>query len=472
MRQVWPAMRTTTKIVGSALGLTLLASSVSLLARGPGRPVLDAVQVVSGELSAVVLATGVVGSDDTVDIKYPSLARVERLFVHEGDRVRSGQVLARMETATLNAQIAQARATLARTDVQLDQARRLMIEATAPFLSLATTEGESPIQPSTPAQAAVARTRVHLSQARQQRERVTVLAVKGLVARSDADDSDAAYRSLQRQLQIDESTARLDSENKTAAFNALRRQREADEAVVQQIEIQLDQAEIRAPRAAVVTALYVQEGEVLGSPTATRPSGRPNNVLMTLNSADRFVVYADVNALDIGPLRPGQWARLTVDSITEKDLPGTVQSIALEPTVTSNVTTYRVTIALAERPPGLRLGLPVNARIITARESGVLAPLAAIRRRPDGSQVLRLRQGRATAVEVELGLRTATAIVVRRGLTPRETILLDGAAAAGDGLVRARLHPWSVEPPAHNNTEKPRAPQAAAKSFFQRLIQP
>lgn len=463
-------MRRWTVIASSVLGLVVVAGSVSLLARSSTPPVFDAVQAANGELTAVVSATGVVGSDDTVDIKYPSLARVEQLFVREGDRVRSGQILARMETAALSAQVAQARSTLARTEVQLEEARRLMVDATAPAASASIVDDEPLSQRLTPAQAAVARTRVHLWHAHRQWERTTTLVGKGFVAKSDVDAADAAYRSLLRQMQIDEATARLDGEGKTAAYQALRQQRDADEAVVRQIQIQLDQAEIRAPRAAVVTALYVQEGEVLGSPTATRPSGRPNNVLMTLSSADRFVVYADVNALDVGQLRPGQIARLTVDSIAGRDLQGTVQSIALEPTVTSNVTTYRLTVVLAERPPGLCLGLPVNARVTTAREVGVLAPLTAIHMGPDGGRVLRVNQGRVEAVPVELGLRTATAVVVRRGLASQDTILLDGGADVSAGLVQLRLRPWKAEPIVGSATV--RMPKPVAKSFLQQLFQP
>jgi HlyD family secretion protein len=458
--------------VGAASALVVSAGAVTLLGRTPGAPVFDAVQLMDGELTAVVSAPGVVGSDDTVDIKYPLLARIEQLFVREGDRVQTGQVLARMETATLSAQLAQARAALARTEVQLEEARRLMREATAPGASAAMVDGDSLSQRLTPAQAAVARTAVQLWHAQQQWERMTVLVGKGFVAKSDADAADAAYRSLLRQMQIDEATERLDAESKMVAYHALRRQQDADRAVVQQIQIQLDQAEIRAPRAAVVTALYVQEGEVLGSPTATRPSGKPNNVLMTLSSADRFVVYADVNALDVGQLRPGQITRLNVDSIAGQELQGTVQSIALEPTVTSNVTTYRLTVSFSEKPPGLRLGLPVNARVTTGSEVGVLAPLSAIQRGLNGSRALRVNQGRAEAVLVELGLRTATAVVVRRGLAPRDTILLDGGAEVGAGLVELRLRPWKVEPTVGGATGTVRVPKPVAKSVFQQLFQP
>lgn len=391
--------------------------------------------------------------------------------MREGDRVRSGQILARMETATLRAQLAQARANLARTEVQSEESSRLMLEATATSLSIV--DNDPPSQRLTPAQATVAKTRVHLWHARRQWERTTTLVGKGFVAKSDADAAEAEFRGALRQLQIDEATARLDAESKTATYQALRQQRNADEAVVRQIQIQLDEAEIRAPRSAVVTALYVQEGEVLGSPTATRPSGKANNVLMTLNSADKFVVYADVNALDVGQLRPGQIARLTVDSFSAQDLQGTVQSIALEPTVTSNVTTYRLSVALAERPEGLRLGLPVNARITTAQEAGVMVPLTAVRTGPAGTHVLRVNQDRVEAVTVEVGLRSATAAVVRRGLASKDTLLLDGGAqVVGSGPVQTRLRPWKIEPTVDRGAETVRVQKPAPKSLFQKLLQP
>jgi HlyD family secretion protein len=465
-------MRKRTAAVGSILGLSVLIGTGAIAGRMPSSLAADAIHPVQGPLTVVVQATGAVGSDDTIDIKYALLARVTRLLVREGHRVQAGQLLAQMETDTLSAQLAQARAARARTRVQLAEARRLMLDATAPGALLPAPDSEAPERRLTPAQAGVARTRVQLWQARRQWERMADLVQKGFVAQSEADVADSTYRTLMRQLQIDEETARLDADTKTAAYEALHRQLEADEAAVQQAQVLLDQASIRAPRAGVVTALYVEEGEVLGSATAARPSGKPNNVLMTVTGSDRFVVYVYVNALDIALLRTDLPVSMAVDSMPGQKIAGTVIFIGMEPTITDNVTTYRVTVALSERLVGIRLGLPVNASIAADREVGVLAPLSAIGRSPWGPSVLRVAHGRVESVPVELGLRTATAVVVRRGLTVEDTILVDGTADTVSRPVEPRVRTWDLEASPSNDKQTVRVPRPPDKTFLQRLFQP
>lgn len=77
-------MRKWIVLVGGVLTVGATVGFVSLLVRSATPPVWDAVHAVDGELTAMVSATGVVGSDDTVDIKYPVLARVERSSCAKG----------------------------------------------------------------------------------------------------------------------------------------------------------------------------------------------------------------------------------------------------------------------------------------------------------------------------------------------------------------------------------------------------
>jgi len=404
---------------------------------------LDAVRPLEGELLADVVASGVVAATDSVDVKYPFVARVERLLVREGDRVHAGQLLAQMDTAAFRAQLAQVQATLARTEVQLAEARRLMdlaIAAAAPRI-----ESDPAARAVTPAQSAAARTRVHVQRARRQWERLAALAAQGFIADSDAEGAEADYRMLLHQLESDEEAARLDAQGKTAAYHALLWQREADAAAVRQVEVQLAEAEVRAPRAGVVTTLYVRENEFLGSPNAARPTGKPNNVLLTLSDPESLSIEADVNAVDIGRVRVGQSVRASVDSLPGRDLAGVVTFIALEPTVTNNVTTYRVTMTLTVRPTGLRMGLPSQVRIAVGREAGLLVPLTAVRRSSEGAAVLGVRRGAVEVTPVELGLHTATAAVVRRGLG-REDVIARDATVDARGPVEPRLQAWSMEP--------------------------
>jgi multidrug efflux pump subunit AcrA (membrane-fusion protein) len=135
----------------------------------------------------------------------------------------------------------------------------------------------------------------------------------------------------------------------------------------------------------VVIALYVHEGEMLGSATAVAGLGpnaaisKPTNTLMTVAEDGDLEVDADVNAVDMGGVLVNQAARFTIDALQPQIFSGTVRSIALQPTVTNSVTTYRVVIAIPGSHPRFRIGMPVNVMLLrTVAKDAFLVPPSAV----------------------------------------------------------------------------------------------
>ncbi|RMH19256.1 MAG: efflux RND transporter periplasmic adaptor subunit [Acidobacteria bacterium] len=92
----------------------------------PARPPAIAVRVATAERAEVPEATVAAGSVEALRRVRPGskiLGRVERVLVREGEKVRRGQLLATIESRDLEAAVAQARASLAMADAELDNAR-------------------------------------------------------------------------------------------------------------------------------------------------------------------------------------------------------------------------------------------------------------------------------------------------------------------------------------------------------------
>src|SRR5205085_702354 len=99
-------------------------------------------------------------------------------------------------------------------------------------------------------------------------------------------------------------------------------------------QIGLEDVTIQAPSAGTVIATNVVPGQVIASST-TSPSG--GTILMTL--ADLSTVYDStlVNESDIGKVKPGQTATITVDAYPNRQFRGVVEKIEPRATVQQSV---------------------------------------------------------------------------------------------------------------------------------------
>jgi HlyD family secretion protein len=284
------------------------------------------VQAQAGNLLSAVTATGTVEARRTVDIKYDTQSIIVGLFVKEGDHVAVGQTVATMDLSLLEPALAQARQTL-----QKDQAGLLLAQASL--------------------------------------RRSEALAESQVLAQADLDSARANYDGL---------------------FHLTK----ADEGAVAQAEEQIKRASLRSPIKGIVIALYVHVGEMLGSATAVAGLGpnaavsKPTNTLMTVAEEGDLEVDADVNAVDMGGVLTGQKANFTIDAFQPQVFSGTVRSIALQPTITNGVTTYRVIVSIPRADRRFRIGMPTNVMLFrTVAKDVILVPPTAVLRANGRSSV-------------------------------------------------------------------------------------
>jgi HlyD family secretion protein len=185
---------------------------------------------------------------------------------------------------------------------------------------------------------------------------------------------------------------------------------------VEQAKLALEQARLQAARAAlvapfdgVVSAVNVKAGE----PASTLA---PALILL-----DRRHYHLDVSVdeADVAKLAVGQPASVAADALPGVTLTGTVERIAPTATVAGGVVNYAVRIVLAPTDAALRVGMSATADIVVAQAEGVLlVPNWAIRRdRRTGQAYASLRVGgELVEVEIETGLRGEAYTEVTRGV--------------------------------------------------------
>jgi HlyD family secretion protein len=295
-----------------------------------------------------VVATGKVEPVTKVEIKSKANGIIERLHVDVGDEVEAGQVLAELDKEQLAARLREEQANLQAAEANLQAARaqleKNVIDAEGPDVEFA----------------------------RRAFERARSLFEQKLVAQSALDEARSALevaenrqRSARGQLSV--SRARVaEAEAKVAQARAS----------VSRAEEDLRNATIRAPIRATVLTRDVE----IGSPVSSILNlGANATLVMTLGDIDRVFVRGKVDEADIGRVRLGQPARITVETFRDRRFEGRVTQISPIGVEKDNVTTFEVEVSIDNASNELRANMTANAEIILEEHpDSLVVPEAAI----------------------------------------------------------------------------------------------
>jgi len=146
--------------------------------------------------------------------------------------------------------------------------------------------------------------------------------------------------------------------------------------------------------------------------------------------SDRLIVQAQVDETDIGKVRLGQTAIVSLDAYPETKVQATIDHIAYESTIVNNVTIYEVDILPQQVPQVFRSGMSATIDIIEQRKANVLLiPREAAKWDHEGSYVLISSGGGGQAVKrrVQLGVSDDEHVEVISGLDTEDKIVIESS---------------------------------------------
>jgi HlyD family secretion protein len=291
-------------------------------------------KVARRDLISTVSASGEIKPKKFVNVAADVSGRITDMYVKEGDTVRRGQMLARIDATRLEAGKEQSEAAV--------QAAR----------------------------ADLARAEADLENARLGFERAKKM-------RSDQLISDQQYEQADADLKM-----------KSAAVDAQKRRIRQQEAMLASTSDDVRKTVVVAPMDGVVTSLQREQGESVIGAQSFSPT-----VIMTVGDVSSFEVEIMVDETDIRYVTLGQHADVRVDALEGVKLKGEVTEIgssaiprgatAASTSSSSNTANqakdFKVTVTLVDPPPTLRSGLNATAEITTNKKEKVLAiPIQAI----------------------------------------------------------------------------------------------
>jgi HlyD family secretion protein len=329
------------------------------------------------DIQQVVKATGEINPRIKVNISAHVVAKIEKLFVNEGDWIEKGQPFLRLEQNVF----------VADRDQWAAQLRS--------------------------AETAVRRQEVALADTASKLRRAQLLYNGGSFTAEQLENAQLAERSARLQL---EEARDLVSQDRA---NLVRAQTDLGKTV------------IYAPISGQVIALNAKEGEVVVSGTMNNAA----SVIGTIADMSEVLAEVDVDETEIVQVQPGQRAELKVDALPKRVYHGKVTEVGSSGYNRSSqpdVTFFKVKVLLDDSDRHLRSGMSVRAEIETQADKGALVvPIQAVVERPplgasrgdEVKVVFVVAGGKAHQRKVDTGISDETRVEVVTGLRPGEQVV-------------------------------------------------
>jgi HlyD family secretion protein len=281
------------------------------------------IRTATAELADVQVRVSEVGSVEPlvkVDVKSVLSGKVVELLVREGDKVRRGQVLARVEP-----DVNQAR--------DLSQVKNAVEEA-----------------------------EIALSEARATHERNRGLFDQGLLSQQADLETETRYR--QAKANYEAALEKYEIVQESGVPIAL-----ANAATAQRLNV-------TSPMDGLVIRRDVELGDTVMSGVSSFNAG---TILMTVADVDTMIIKSGINEVDIGKIRLEQPVRITLDAYPKVKFAGVIERIAPAARLEEKVKVFEVEIAIDRQGTELRTGMTANIDVVGEKREGVLTvPVEAI----------------------------------------------------------------------------------------------
>ncbi len=277
----------------------------------------------TGSLTVTVTATGTIQPTTQIDVSSEMSGIVRDVNVDNNSLIKTGDVLATLDTERFKAQLRSMEASVAGARAKLADA-----EATLQASNLTLNRRSS-------------------------------LQKRGVSTSQDLETAQAAQ--LRAEAAIDSAKAEIEIAN----------------ANVEQKRLDISKSQILSPIDGIVLKRTVEPGQTVAS-SLQAP------ILFTLaEDLKRMQLEANVDEADIGQVSVGQKASFTVDAFSGRNFPARIETIDFSPVTKDGVVTYRAVLSVDNADLVLRPGMTATTQIVVKEvASALLVPNAALRYAP------------------------------------------------------------------------------------------
>ena len=298
--------------LGALVLVLLIVVGVMRSGKGNAQAVQFA-RVRQEDITSRVRAPGKIEPRTQVKISADIMGKIIRLAVKEGERVKQGQLMLQLDDTQYRAALNQSRAALASARVRLKDSESLLRVAESNYV------------------------------------RQKALWDQKVLSQAEWDQASSSIETARAAM----STAREEVTRSEAAFTGA--------------QDNLSKTRFVAPFDGVVSALNVEQGEIV----ITGTMNNAGTQIMVVSDLSRMLVRADVDETDVVDMKLGQKAKITVDAMPDTSFVGTVVEIGntAKRSIVSTAegeTNFEVKVVFDSQVPEVRPGMTADVEIETA----------------------------------------------------------------------------------------------------------
>jgi membrane fusion protein, macrolide-specific efflux system len=346
-----------------AAGIGVLAISQLGVPSSSARTTTEVVSAEDGVVQKTVSGTGNVAAGTDDEVNFATSGTLKRVYVHEGEHVTKGQILATLDPTSAQLTMAEANETLSAAKATLADAE----DGSSSSASTTTTGSSS---------------------------EATTIQEDEIAVESDEE----AIKN--DELALAEATLRAPATGTIASL----------EDVFPGDSVQAGSS---------------SGGSSPSSSSSSSSSGDSSgSSFAEIINTSTLTMTVAVSESDIGEVEVGQPATVTVDAIAGIELAAHVRAISADATDSSDVVSYEVTLKLDQTDSRVRSGMSASAKVIVAQASGVTVPNSAVSGSGSEGAVTLYEDGRRVPREVVAGLRGTTRTAIASGLTAGDELIV------------------------------------------------
>ncbi|MEO8370372.1 MAG: HlyD family efflux transporter periplasmic adaptor subunit [Candidatus Solibacter sp.] len=395
-------MKTKWKVLIGLLVVVVLGAGVyaSTVYSKKGLITVQTGTVVRQDLTSLVTASGEIKPKNYINIGANAQGQIRELLVKEGDRVRKGQLLAKIENVQPEADVEAQKATLNSAEADSNASEAGVKAADENIRTM---------------QAMIDKDKSDLERAKAEYDRSQSLFAEHLLAKQDFDMRKYAYEaqlSTVKQSEMRLTQARAQREQTVAQLAASQKRIAQYRAGLVRYNDILQKHNAFAPLDGVVTNLPVRVGETVVPGVQNSAA----STMMTIADMSLITSEVKVDETDIVNVKLNQPVDVTIDAIPNKTFKGHVIEIgntailrstgvaASQSAISSQeAKDFKVVIGLDNPPDEIRPGLSCTAKITTATRKNVLSiPIQALTVRQKGQLEPKPADGKAETAPAKL----------------------------------------------------------------------
>ncbi len=404
-----------------------------------------------GVVQSTVSGSGNLQPSSQLNLGFKTSGTVTHIYVSQGEHVTEGRLLADLDPSS--------------AEVTLEQAKAALLSAKATLAKEEETEGEGSSTPK--GENAKASSRGASKQSGSSTTSPGSSATpQSPTSQSSTSQSSTSQSSTSQSPTSQSSTATVSAATREANLASARAAVKSDELTVRSDEEAVADTKLYAPQDGTIVTLSGQVGEVVSASGTTRSSssssssgssgsgtsaasgtGRSgagagstgatdssSSSSSSGSSSSPFAVLSDLSSMhlvvalsesEIGNVKVGQIATVTVEALAGRKLAAHVSEVATLSTSSSGVVSYDVTFQLDQMDAGLKPGMSATAEVVVKQAEGVSVPSSAI----SAGSVTVVRGGKDVRQRAITGLAGNTSTIILSGVKAGETVLLPAATS-------------------------------------------